>query len=172
MERFKDALNVLKSMRTDPNTKQLVFIQFFGGLLNGCGVQFIFDYSRVGLSLGTYGRVVMLIGAGATMMLSMATMPRVTKFYGSERNMLLVQTLLNAVNFALLPLITKEYLLYAALFLHFFFTAGFMAITIELMKNVDHELHGSVQGGKRILYKDKTEISLIIHGHPNRDRLF
>lgn len=148
LDRFKNALNVLKSMWKDPNTKQLVFIQFYNGLVNGCAVQFIFDYSRVGLSLGTYGRVVMLIGAGAMMMLAMVTMPRVTKFYGSERNMLLVQTLFNAVNIGLLPLVTNEYLLYVSLFAHFFFTAGFLAITVELMKNVDHELHGSVQGGK------------------------
>ncbi len=82
------------------------------------------------------------------MMLAMATLPRVTKFYGSERNMLLVQTLLNTANIALLPFVRNEYLVYASLFAHFFLTAGFFAVTIELMKNVDHESHGSVQGGK------------------------
>lgn len=138
-------------MWKNPTTKQLVFIQFYSGLVNGCTVQFIFDYSRQALSIGTFGRVVMLIGIGVMMMLAMATMPRVTKLYGSERNMLLGQTLFNAANIGLLPFVTNEYFLYLSLFAHFFFTAGFFAITIELMKNVDHELHGSVQGGKLII---------------------
>ncbi len=149
VERFKEAFSALKDMWRNPNTSRLVFLHFYGGLVNGCILQVMFDYSRLALSLGTNSRVFMLIGIGVTLMISMATMSRVTKFYGNECNMLLVHTLLNALNIALLPFITSEYILYISLFGHFFLTSGFMAINLELMKNVDHELHGSVQGGKR-----------------------